>query len=110
MRFMSDVPCTWTARMRETNKEKTKQLKLTSGFLPSPTCCSAQCQVWSIGIISSFLSFIMMMMSMVMLVTENTWYLVMQKAQLWLEENKWDIKVSSTPKKCEYSKYLYKIR
>ena len=48
-----------------------------------------------------------MMMSMVMLVTDDNWYLVMQKAQLWLEENKWDIKVSRTPKKCDYSIYLY---
>ena len=41
----------------------------------------------------------MMIISMVLLVTDTSWYLVMQKAHLWLEDNKWDIKVSRTVEK-----------
>ena len=68
-------------------------MKGTSLYLPAPACCSPQYQVLSTGIISSFLSVITMTTSMVLLVTDNSWNLVIQNAQLWLEENKWDIKV-----------------
>ena len=82
--------------MSEMYEEKTEEMKGTYLYLQAPACCSSRCQVLSIGIISSFLSVTTMIMSMVLLVTDNSWNMVMQKAQLWLEENKWDIKVSRT--------------
>ena len=96
MRLMRLVPYSGTQSMSHMCKEETRQMQLPSISHPAPACCSSQCQVWNTGIISSFLSFIMMIISMVLLVTDTSWYLVMQKAHLWLEENKWDIKVSRT--------------
>ena len=58
-------------------------MKWTSLYLQAPAFCSLHYQVLTTGIISSFL------------VTDNSWNMVMQKAQLWLAENKWDIKVST---------------
>ena len=83
MRLLSVVPCIRTGSMSETYKEKTETMKRTYLYLQAPACCSSQYQVLSTGIISSFL------------VTDNSWNMVMQKAQLWLAENKWDIKVST---------------
>ena len=98
MRLLSVAPCIMTG-MSEMYEEKTEEMKRTSLYPQAPSCCYSQCQVLSTGIISSFLSFTTMIMSMVLLVTDNSWNMVMQKAQIWLEENKWDIKVCKSQEK-----------
>ena len=63
-------------------------------YIQSPHYCSSHYIVLSVGILSSMLSLLLMIISMVMLVMDNTWHLVMDMAELWLQENHWDIKVS----------------
>jgi len=48
-----------------------------------------------IGILSCLLCLIILTISMVMVVTDNTWHMVMIKTDLWLQENRWDIKEES---------------
>ena len=63
-------------------------------YIPSPHYWSLRYIVLSTGILSSMLSLLLMTISMVVLVMDNTWHLVMDMAELWLQENHWDIKVS----------------
>ena len=60
----------------------------------SPHIYPSQCWVIMIGILSSLLCLIILTISMVMVVTDNTWHMVMRKTDLWLQENHWDIKAS----------------
>ena len=59
-----------------------------------PFAYPSQCLVMMIGILSCLLCLIILTISMVMVVTDNTWNMVMIKTDLWLQENRWDIKVS----------------
>ena len=63
-------------------------------YIPSPHYCSLRYLVLGTGMVSSLLSLLLMIISMVALVMDNTWHLVMDEAELWLQENHWDIKVS----------------
>jgi hypothetical protein len=61
-------------------------------YIPSPHYCSLRYLVLGTGILSSMLSLVLMIISMVVLVMDNTWHLVMEMAELWLQDNHWDIK------------------
>ena len=63
-------------------------------LIQSPPYFSSHCLVLSTGILSSMLSLSMMITSVVVLVTDQAWHLVMQQAEVWLQENHWDITVS----------------
>ena len=62
-------------------------------YIPSPHYCSLRYLVLGTGILSSMLSLVLMTIAMVVLLMDNTWHLVMETAELWLQENHWDIKV-----------------
>jgi hypothetical protein len=62
-------------------------------YIPSHPYCSLHYLVLGTGILSSMLSLVLVIISMVVLVMDNTWHLVMDMAELWLQENHWDIKV-----------------
>jgi hypothetical protein len=61
--------------------------------IPSHHYCSLRYLVLGAGILSSMLSFLLMIIFMVLLVMDNTWHLVMDMTELWLQENRRDIKV-----------------
>ena len=63
-------------------------------YIPSPRYCSLRSLVLGAGMLSSLLNLLLMIISMVVLVMDNTWHLVMDMAEPWLQENHWDIKVS----------------
>ena len=65
----------------------------TKDHIPSPHYCSLRYLVLGAGILSSMLSLLLMIFAMVVLVMDNTWHLVMEMAELWSQENHWDIKV-----------------
>ena len=66
---------------------------VSSVILQTSACCSSHYLLLCIGMMSSLLSMFMVITSMVLLVTDHTWYSFMTKADLWLKEHRWDIKV-----------------
>lgn len=60
----------------------------------SKTYFHPHCKVVITGIWTSMLSLVGMVSCMVMMMTENTWSMLVNKTEVWLQANQWDIKMT----------------
>jgi len=60
----------------------------------SKTHFHPHCKVVITGIWTSMLSLVGMVSCMVMMMTENTWSMLVNKTEVWLQANQWDIKMT----------------